>query len=267
MKTLVYQYWDGPLKSGIRAGEAAMREYAHSIGAEYLFEHNPKYCSGLGKYTPHYGQFKVVYEPEFEKYDKVLFCDTDIFPTDTVLQSKENIFEEYSGDIGICTEPHQPELRKQNPNHHIGYNADEKWAKIIKTVYAVDMPRTEKGLLKVYNSGVVLYNMKSVDKIRKGFVKFKRYQDLINTNGLSAFYGSDQPYLHAMMFKSNLIVDEMNQKWNAFVHYHGQGNPRPVVDLRTQDTNFVHIQLSGADDFGTDKLWRIINLHKTEWKL
>jgi len=62
-------------------------------------------------------------------------------------------------------------------------------------------------------------------------------------------------------------MKEIDHKWNSFVHFIGKETPRPVNDLRTENTNFVHIQLSGVDHFDRDKLWRITNLDEKEWKL
>ncbi len=64
----------------------------------------------LGRYTPHYGQFKIVYDPFFEQYDSVLFLDSDIFPVDKL---EENIFDVPVGHLGICTEDLQPDIRKK----------------------------------------------------------------------------------------------------------------------------------------------------------
>jgi len=267
MKKLIYQYFDGNLLPGIEEGIKAMKTYANAIGVEYIFEHNPKYFSGLGKYNPHFGQFKVLFDDKFKKYDKILFADTDVFPTDRVLNSKEDIFDSYDCDIGICTESFQPKWRKKNPNHHIGYNNDEKWAKLVEKHYGWKAPRNEEGLLKVYNSGVILYNIHNSNKIIKEIVDFNKYQKLVLRSGLSTFYTSDQCYIHAMICNPNLNVKEMDHKWNAFVHYIGKETPRPVNDMRTKDTNFVHIQLSGVDHFDRDELWRITNLEKKDWKL
>ena len=45
------------------------------------------------------------------------------------------------------------------------------------------------------------------------------------------------------------------------------GPRRPVIDTRTENTKFVHIQLRGADDYNSDKLWKITNLKETEWEI
>lgn len=262
MKTLIYQYYDGNILPGCWAGVETMKNYAHNIGSEYLFEENPRWRTNLGTYSPHYGQFKIVWDDYFEEYDKVLFADTDVFPVHGL---KDNIFEEYDADLGICCEPFQPKSRQKSTGGICGAS-DEKWAAVIKKHYDADMPRTEEGLLKVYNSGVVMYSREGRHKARKTFVRFEEYIDLVRRYGLHNFYTADQNYLHAMLEVSDLNWVEMSNDWNSYIHYlpeNGQKN-RPVNDMRTPTTKFVHIQLRAADHYGADKLWRITNLPNVE---
>jgi hypothetical protein len=102
MKNLIYQYWDGEINDGAKYSAKLMKAYAEEIGAEYLFELNPKFRTDLGKYSPHYGQFKVVYDSKFKIYDNILFADTDIFPVEKL---NKNIFSDFASEVGICTEP------------------------------------------------------------------------------------------------------------------------------------------------------------------
>ena len=78
MKTAIYQYYDGPIRESIRASVKNIKAYAETIGADYLFEDNPRFIEkdmkmNLGSYTPHYGAFKVIFNPNWDKYDKILF--------------------------------------------------------------------------------------------------------------------------------------------------------------------------------------------------
>ena len=81
---LIYQYWDGICRESVHAGSEAMKKYAAKIGAAYIFENNPRYAAskGIRGYSVHYGAFKPVMEKEFDKYNKILFADTDVFPID-----------------------------------------------------------------------------------------------------------------------------------------------------------------------------------------
>ena len=269
MKNLIYQYWDGDLLPGCRAGIENMQAYAGRIGSEYLFEHNPRFATNLGPYTPHYGAFKPIYDESFHKYDNVLFTDTDVFATDGL---KENIFECFDvqvarPDIAICTEPDQPRLRV-NTAGRITSKSDEKWADVIEAKWHTKVPRTIDGLVKVYNSGVVLYSNAGLLKARERFVPFKEYVSTINAASLIAFYTCDQPYLHAMLDVANMNWVELDNGWNSYIHYVRQGKePKCVNDTRTKNTKFVHVQLAGADHLDAETHRRIVNLPQNEWNI
>jgi len=263
VKNLIYQYWDGNILVGGKAGVENMKIYAKRIGAEYLFEHNPKFVTNLGNYSPHYGSFKPIYTESFHKYDNVLFADTDIFAIDGL---EENIFENFDADIGICTEPFQPKQRTISLGN-ITSATDEKWAGVVEKQWKIKLPRTTEGLLKVYNSGVVMYSNKGLLKAKEKFLPFKKYVDMIKTNGVDIFYTADQNYLHTMLMFADMDYVELDNGWNSFIHYIKDTiNPtKRVNDTRTKNTKFVHIQMSGADHFDADKLHRIANLPIDKW--
>ena len=266
MRNLIYQYWDGDLRPGGIAGTTNMRAYAERIGADFLFEHNPRFVTNLGGYSPHYGSFKPIYTDSFHEYDNVLFTDTDLFAVEGL---EESIFDNFNAEMGICVEPLQPLLRK-NSGGMITSALDERWAAVVEARWKVKMPRTPEGLLKVYNSGVVLYSNAGLKKAKERFVPFKEYVDLINsTKGLISFYTADQNYLHAMLQVAHMDYVEMDNGWNSFIHFikDPKTNKKVPNDTRTKDTKFVHIQMAGADHFDAEKLDRITNLPKEEWKL
>ena len=270
MKNLIYQYYDGKDLSGTRASVKSMKDYAKKIGAEHLFEQDPKWLikqnRNLGKFTPHYGQFKVVYDEYFEQYDNILFLDTDIFAVDGLV---ENIFDTPVKHIGLCEEKLQPDMRKKYTVGRINSVSDERFGTLIKNIYGKELPRRKDGLMKVYNSGVVLYTKEGREYCRKNFVKFETFYQLVVSAGIDSFYASDQGYLHAMLEVANLEWTALDSGWNSYVHYlpETSGPRRPVIDTRTENTKFVHIQLRGADDYNSDKLWKIINLKETEWEI
>jgi lipopolysaccharide biosynthesis glycosyltransferase len=269
MKNIIYQYWDGNVRPSCRAGVENMKRYAKRIGAEHVFEDNPGFLRKMGlnfgQYTPHYGAFKPIYTDSFYEYDNVLFCDTDIFAVENL---EENIFEGFTHDLGICTEPFQPKQRKITLGR-ITSEQDERWAKMVKDKWGVDVPRTEEGLVQVYNTGVVMYSNKGMQKCKERFVPFREYVDLVKRSGLNSFYQCDQPYLHTMMFTCGLDILEMDNNWNSYIHMtHDKINPvKRIVDHRTPDTKFVHIQFAGADNLDGPTLERIANLPQSEWKM
>ena len=266
MKNLIYQCWDGDERSGNLAGIEAMEKYADKIGAEYVYEHNPKWRTDLGSYTANYGKFKPVYA--YEDYDNVMYADCDLVPRD---DCGENIFESIKDyEIGICEEVNAPLARKR---HTIGggiNNAnDEKWVGLVEKKWPVTMPRTTSGLPRVYNSGMILWSKDGMKKAREKFYPFEKYVKFTKAFNLPSFYTCDQPYIHAMLEVCEFNWKTMPYKWNSSVHYDPgvKSQPRPVIDLRKENCNFVHIQLNGADNFDKEKINRIVNLPVDEWNL
>jgi hypothetical protein len=259
MKNLIYQYWDGTIPVGAKAGIENMKVYAKTIGVNYLFEDNPNYFKNdFGDISFCFGKFKPVYDERFCQYDNVLILDTDIFAKD---QLKENIFDNIDFDIGACVETFQPKFRL-NSNCAFTHDMDEKWANAIKSKWKIDLPRTKDGLLKVYNGGLMLFSNHGLKVAREIFVPIKEYIDYILSQKVHKLYARDQNYLHAMIFITKMKFKELDIGWNSFMHYLGKANMknRPINDMRTKDTKFVHIQLRGADNYESRKLWEITNL-------
>ncbi len=264
MKNLIYQYWDGEIPAGCKVGQQNMEDYARRIGADYLFEDNPRFVTNMKRYAAVYGCFKPIYDESFHDYDNVLYADMDIFAVDGL---KENIFEDFTAEIGICTEPCQPKHRAQLTGKISGVR-DEKWARAVKRRWKVEMPRTGEGLLKVYNAGLTLYSNKGLLKAREKFIPFKKYMRYMKWKGLRSIYLSDQNYLHTMLFVANMDYVELDNGWNSYVHwYFDSENKKHLNDMRTESTKFVHIQLRGADAFDAGTLWKITNLPAREWEL
>jgi hypothetical protein len=264
---VIYQFWDGNVRPSCRAGVENMKAYADFIGAEYVFEENPQWIKSIGldfgNYSAHFGAFKPLWNKAYLKYDNILFCDTDVFAVDGI---KQNIFEQFDADVGICEEPFQPPQRTITLGR-ITTQQDNLWASTLEKAYSFTMPRTEDKLVKVYNSGMVLYSQNGAEHARTHWKKFNDYSKLIRSKPLDSFYVSDQPYLHAMIFATNMNYQIMDNKWNSYIHgTRDKYNPkRRIMDHRTSDTQFVHCQFPGADNMTAEQLLRVVNLPREEW--
>lgn len=261
---LIYQFWEGTLTSGNEAGVQLMKEYAERIGVEHKFELNPSWPKdariqrkNLGRYNPHYGAFKFIFDTSFDVYDNIMFCDTDVVPVDGLI---ENIFDEFTGDIGICEEHMQPELRVKYNMGGINNANDNKWLEVISRLYNHKLSRDSDNRPRVFNSGMVIYSRQARIHARKVFKDFKEYTSSMQSFGLPAFYQGDQNYLNAMLpfFEWQL----MDYKWNSQIFFtpNTTGENRPISDYRYGDkANFVHVQLRGADHYDIKKLRKVVN--------
>lgn len=266
---LIYQYWDGEIKESCRAGVDAMRKYAESIGAEYIFEDNPNFLRtffghDFGGYSPHYGALKPIWDESFDKYDNVMFADTDVFPKDNL---NVDIFEMFWGEIAICREPEESRIRTITAGR-ITHEQDERWAQMMKECYQTPVPRDKHGIV-VYNTGMVLYSKQARLQARKQFSDPKYYVDKVRTYGLDSFYTCDQPYLHGQMFAHFdwEEIQELSSSWNSimtFSRLKGLKN-RIFKNYTDEDTKFVHVQFRGADDLDAQTHFNIVNKPQSEW--
>ena len=269
MKNLIYQYWTvmpgKKLPRAVKVGEKFMSDYAERIGADYKFNLNPTWAKDKCKFPQYYNSFEPVFNPEYyEQYDNIMFCDLDIIPVDDLT---ENPFEQGVIELGICREKHKEEMRKTQ-HGHINTRNDETWARTLKEKYNFDYSRNEKGQMKIWNSGVVLYTQKGMQKARDKWVPFDRYISDMQHHG--QFYQLDQNYLNAMIHVGKMDYTEMDEGWNSYVHYHGPPNitgKRPVWDCRTENTKMVHVQLRNADNQGYQWHRTIANRPVSEWVL
>lgn len=260
---LIYQCWTGSMRPGVWTSMDNMLGYSVACRAQFRFDRDPNIASKLCDVPYYYEDMNPLLDDRFLEYDKVLVVDSDVFAVGGLV---ENIFDVPIADVGICTEPQQPELRSKLSGHICG-EKDERWARMVRDKYRAEMPRNEVGLLKVYNTGVILWTKAGILKARKTFEPFQEYINAVRKAGLSKFYTIDQNYFHAMMVKY-LDYTELDNGWNSYVHYVGPDiKPRAINDSRNEQTKFVHIQLRGADDFDADKLWRITNKPQSEWMI
>jgi hypothetical protein len=78
-----------------KAGSKSAKQYADNCNAEYMLSHD-RYFKHL---DPRLDALRIVYDPFFDKYDKILSIDLDI-----LLKTKENIFNIEIGDIAMVHE-------------------------------------------------------------------------------------------------------------------------------------------------------------------
>ena len=263
MKNLIYQVWAGELRPGCKHSSKLMKAYADRIGADYRLDIDPNIASAVCDVPMYFEWLNPMLDDSFLEYDNVLVVDLDIFPTTNC----RNIFEEAYLDVGICTEPFQGKYRAStNVPGNINMKNDERWASEVKRLYGSAMPRDVDGYLKVYNAGMVLFSNKGLQKCREKFETFQKYINYMRTQKLGRFYTVDQNYFHAMMV-THSDYTEMQNGWNSYIHYtRGPlGMIDPVHDSRNAFTKFVHVQLSGADYFHTDKLYHVVNSPRSKW--
>jgi hypothetical protein len=211
-----------------------MRAYADRIGAEYRFDADPDFFRF--KYARYYHALRPVFDDAFLAYDQVLFVDMDVFPVEGLRLS---IFDGRHGDIGMVEEVSQPVLR-QASNGPITTARDLSWARVAEALYGVRLPRTEDGLPRVFNSGVVHYTRAGLQAARRAFPSIRGYSLAMRLAALPRFYRLDQNYLGVAAFRTPLKVEQMPLSWNAQVR--GTAKFGWSLDRPGAETRFLHVQ-------------------------
>lgn len=243
---LIYQYWIGEMTNGARESQRQIKEYAKQIGAHYRFDTDGPKVLTSGNRAPYYDIFRPLYEGSFKEYDHVLYLDTDIYRTTVPAR---NIFEEAKGNIMMAEEKLQPALRAKKTKGICGAK-DEEWGKICEKKWGCILPRDRKGRLRVFNSGVVMFSRAFMEDPK--MIPVRDYLSHIPSKKFHGLYRTDQNYLHACSFRDGVDFQELHPDWNAFMH--GVRGSDELVNTKTETTQLVHIQCSGADHWSAKKL-------------
>ena len=242
---------------GVFAGRDNMQAYAKLVGAEYRFDQDQKYMGADAKF---YDALRPVFDVHFHKYDRVLFLDLDVFAVDGLTA---NIFEEPVVGVGMCEEMGEAELRAARTSNIDGAR-DKHWAALAKELWGVIVPRDDKGRVRVFNAGVVLYTREAMINARQNWAPVPEYREAMRARQeLKGFYTLDQPYLHAMTHLPGQTFTVIPPQWNRRVF----GKEGYVYDRRADPTHFVHVQITCADHWDAATHHRIVNLPHKEWDL
>ena len=199
MKTLIYQNIvnEPDLQENKRllfdTAATTVERYANNIGSEYLLSRE--------KYFPNYhsiwGIFRILKDPMFKQYDKVMFVDGDVFARNT----DNNIFKKYHS-FAACR-------NTENDRSHM------------RPEYKLFGPR-------FFNSGVVIFNPEDIDKLSKNNPDkyMKEYQNVKpGRDQLALNVMAHQilgPYIEIMKRDACYLKDESESMTAPLVHLAGR---------------------------------------------
>jgi len=265
MKNIIYQYWQGDMKPGVKESTRLIKEYADRIGAEYRFDHNVTIAGKVVNVPIYYEPANPLVDKSFDKYDNVALVDIDVFPVEDL---SENIFDQLNGeDAGICTEPAQPFFRQVYNVAGITNANDTRWTNLLKEVWGIEYSYDKEGRPKVFNTGVVVISKTGLQKMKTTWASFQDYVNYMGVNGFPKFYRLFQDYFSAFIHKNNFKFKELPNSWNCYMHKLGSHPNASVNDTRTEDAKLVHIMFRTADDWDPTALWQITNKPQSEWIL
>lgn len=243
----IFRYWHGKVLPGTEAGTAAMRAYAHRIGADYIEHRHDPYMQRHGVEARWFDKLRPVFDPDFAHYDKVLVPDHDVFPVDGLSQS---IFDEPVGHFGMCEEPDQPEFRERFPSSLFSLAADRRWSEFVLRWWGCRVPLDDKGRPRTWNAGVILLTRAGMDRLRTIDPSPAKYVYAAKRTGLPAGYCTEQGYLNTIAFLPGVEFTQLSVEWNRMLHHLKDGS---TYDRRTPETKFVHVMFRAADH--NDAAW------------
>tara|TARA_R110002096_G_scaffold69149_9_gene166466 strand:- start:14091 stop:14918 length:828 start_codon:yes stop_codon:yes gene_type:complete len=197
----------------------SFEEYATIIGADHHYSSERIFTKEHGCSTSLLFEcLRVIYDPIFDQYDKVLFVDTDI-----VVNTTDNIFDlcDDGADVyGVL----ESDIVTSNGGGYNSWDYKEKTfsefvakfnqhgAPILPT-----LPPSRTSKLTILNTGVVVWTREARLRARELFDPWVDW-----CYGKPAFHMSimnDQPYISAMLGKYEFDLETISQNWNDSPHY------------------------------------------------
>ena len=221
----------------------SFEKYASEIGCDYLYSDERVFTKDHTCSTSTlYECLRVIYDPYFDQYDKVLFADTDI-----VVNTKESIFDISDAEVyGVL----ESDIRTETSG---GYNAwdfkesvyqdyVEKFAMHnCPMIPSFGIGHSFDSKLTIFNTGVVVWTKEARLKARECFDSWEEWLDpkrfldpKSKMHHMSIL--NDQPFISAQLMKYDFDVESVDQKWNDTpTHYN---DPQHWID--TGKSYFLH---------------------------
>jgi hypothetical protein len=233
----------------------SFEKYAEEIGCKHMYSDERVFTKGHGCSTSTlYECLRVIYDPYFDQFDKVLFADTDI-----VVNTKENIFEISDAEVyGVLESDIRTEVEG-------GYNAWDYDPKVMQSyiekynmhdcplIPSFGIGKNFESKLTILNTGVVVWTKEARLKARKLFDSWEAwcYPKSVNPNNKVHHMSilNDQPFISSQLMKYDFDLESVDQSWNdtpthyrepqkwidegkcKFLHYTGGEQKAEMVDL------------------------------------
>ena len=187
-----------------KTGSESAKRYAKHCNAEYILDHE-RYFKHL---DPRLDALKVIYDPQYDKYEKILSVDLDM-----LFKTEKNIFDIKIGDVAMVHELgiHVSAggwMRRvmESPGHERGIIAYGK------KLFGKDwmFPKSKlypEEKFRYMNGGMQLWSKEGRQKARKLFTSVDDYY-------MHTRY-TEQMYLNLQLSNPKFNVTELDWTWNS----------------------------------------------------
>ena len=221
----------------------SFRKYAKKIGATHHYSTKQVYTEGReGDTVLLFEVLRLIYDPMYDEFDNLLFCDTDI-----VCNTEDNIFDihkESGKDISCVLESDIfTNVERTNRSYNSWDYDDKKMQQIIDKythndlpiVPAKDMGSPNDSKMTMMNTGVHVWTKEARLKARETFGDWWKY---VQSPGKDFWLNNDQPFISGNVVKHGFTLNHLNQTWNESPPHFGKDQEK-THDL-WKDQNFLH---------------------------
>lgn len=206
-------------------------EYANIIGADHHYADTLEFIDTEDSTGLLFECLRVIYDPMFDQYDKVLFADTDIG-----VNTEENIFDAcQDADVyGVL----ESDILTPSGGGYNSWDYKQKTLLEFTSKFQMhgipivpSMPPQKPSKLTIMNTGVVVWEREARLRAREEFLDWKEWFNAEPKFHMSVM--NDQPYLSGQFVKHDFEIGCLPQKWNDSPHY-------KTVDEFFEKANFCH---------------------------
>jgi lipopolysaccharide biosynthesis glycosyltransferase len=215
MRNLVIQFFDKDLPKWADISSRLFNSYSKAVGCEYIVDTKKEYA----KVSPYFEHLKLIYDPAFEQYDRILYVDMDVIP-----ETHQNIFLENIQDVGVVAERNYPHMTTV-----AGFTTKENqkaYGSALSQFKLEGIKEAENYI--IFNSGVILWSKEGRMKARKSFMPWDQWFNGIKQPQMKL----DQPFFNSQLNK--LDYTELPLKWNCYPRVRFEKGHFP------SDANFLH---------------------------
>lgn len=256
---IIFQYWYDMRRrrdtypNYAEKSRGSWEAYAMRYNASYVFSlESYMDLSNMKRMQGYFEILRIIYDPFFDTYDKLLFADLDSFPT----RNARNIFDVEIEEVlgvpervipGTGGAPLQWTEAGRNPYRrrlHI-----DKFESVGSFLKESVFPGAHG--IRMINTGVLVFTKEARLRARKEWDSFRKWVDNDVTYDGKKYpdvIACDQPYINAMFNKYDFKVRQVAEEWNCPLHWYKDKSKVP------ENLNIVH--LSGYDGKSQfDKHW------------
>ena len=197
----------------------SFEQYALTIGADHHYADTLEFVKSDDSTALLFECLRVIYDPMFDQYDKVLFADTDI-----MVNTDEDIFDlcEEGEVFGVLESDYVTstgggynswDYKKQNL---ADFSAKYQYHDIpVVPVFAPNKPSK----ITILNTGMVIWTKEARLRARELFMDWEEWFFAPEEAQYHMSIMNDQPYISGQLMQHDFDLVTIPQTWNDSPHY------------------------------------------------